>query len=132
MEYINKKEGNDQESIQLSNTFRPRHKRERKTNLKQQPHNQNTTSKKPKGQFFSQKKTKRLSKINLKKCNHDVHANTYNDIKIYEYRDETAMRTRHQNITEVLKQKKINSGTPVGPTKARASSNNQSPYFSFL
>ena len=30
------------------------------------------------------------------------------------------MRTRQQEITEMLKQKKTNSWTPVGPTRARA------------
>ena len=35
-----RKEGNDQESIQLPNTFRPRHQRERRTHLKQRHHNQ--------------------------------------------------------------------------------------------
>ena len=44
----NRKEGNDQESIQLPNTVRPRHKMERKT------HNQNSTSRKPKGQLFTE------------------------------------------------------------------------------
>ena len=53
---IIKKEGNDQESIQLPNTFRPRHLWERRTHLKQRHHNQNTTSRKPKGQFLSRKR----------------------------------------------------------------------------
>ena len=44
---------------------------------KQQHHNQNTTSRKPKGQFLSQKMAKRLSK--LKKNHQDIHAQTYND-----------------------------------------------------
>ena len=30
---LNRKEGNDQESIQLTNTFRPRHERKRRTHL---------------------------------------------------------------------------------------------------
>ena len=33
----------------------PRHQRERRTHLKQRRHNQNSTSRKPKGQFLSQK-----------------------------------------------------------------------------
>ena len=60
---IERTEGNDQESIQVPNTFRPRHQRERRTHLKQRHHNQNITSRKPKGQFISQKLAKRLSKI---------------------------------------------------------------------
>ena len=51
---LNRKEIIDQESIQIPNTFRSRHQRERRrTHLKQRHHNQNTTSKKPKGQFLS-------------------------------------------------------------------------------
>ena len=42
-----------------------------------------------------------------------------------EYRDETTMRTRQQEINEILEQKKTNSWTPVGPTRARASSTNR-------
>ena len=61
----NRKEGNDQEPIQLPNIFRPRHQRERRTHLKQRHRNQNTTSRKPKGQFLSQKLAKRLSKIQI-------------------------------------------------------------------
>ena len=37
--YTDTKEGNDQESIQLSNIFRQRHQRERRTHLKQRHHN---------------------------------------------------------------------------------------------
>ena len=48
---LNRKDGNDQETIQLPNTFRSRLQRERKKHLKQRHHNQNTTSKNPKGQF---------------------------------------------------------------------------------
>ena len=48
---LNKKEGNDHESIQSPNTFHPRHQRERWTHLMQRHNNQNTTSRKPKGQF---------------------------------------------------------------------------------
>ena len=47
--YPNRKEGNGQESIQLPNTFRQRHQRERRTHLKQRHHNQNTSGRKPKG-----------------------------------------------------------------------------------
>ena len=50
----NRKEGNGQESIQLPNTFRPKHQKERSTHLKPRQHNQNTTSRKLKGQFLSQ------------------------------------------------------------------------------
>ena len=49
------KEGYDQESIKLPNIFRSKHQRERRTFLTQRHHNQNTTSRKPKGQFLSQK-----------------------------------------------------------------------------
>ena len=48
------KEGNDQESKQLPNTFRPSHQKERRTHLKQRHRNENTTSRKPEGQFLSQ------------------------------------------------------------------------------
>ena len=48
---MNRKEGNGHESIQLPNTFRSRHERERRTHLKQGHHNHNTTSRKPKEQF---------------------------------------------------------------------------------
>ena len=44
--YANRKEGNDQESIQLPNTFRPRHQRTRRTHLKQRHRNQTLQSKK--------------------------------------------------------------------------------------
>ena len=46
---IKRKEDNDQESIQLPNTFLPRHERERRH------HNQNNTGRKPKDRLFSQK-----------------------------------------------------------------------------
>ena len=52
-EIINRKEGNDQKLVQLLNTLHPRHQSERRTHLKQQHHNQNTTSRKPKDSFFS-------------------------------------------------------------------------------
>ena len=42
-----------------------------------------------------------------------------------EYRDEITMRTRQQEITEMLKRKKSNSRTPVGPTRARTSGTNR-------
>ena len=45
----------NQEWTQLPNTFRPRHQRERRAHLKQRRHSQNTTSRKPKGQFLSLK-----------------------------------------------------------------------------
>ena len=38
------------------------------------------------------------------------------------------MRTRQQEITEMLKQKKTNNWTPVGPTKAKASGSNRLTY----
>ena len=41
------------------------------------------------------------------------------------YRDETTMRTRQHETTEMLEKKKTNSKTPVGPTKDRASSTDQ-------
>ena len=49
---INRKEGNDQKLVQLLNTLHPRHQSERRTHLKQQHHNQNTTSRKPKEVSF--------------------------------------------------------------------------------
>ena len=49
----NKKESNNLESIQLPNTFRRRHQRERRTHLKQR--HQNTTSSSQKDNFFSKK-----------------------------------------------------------------------------
>ena len=58
-----RKEGNDQESIQLPYKFQQRHQREIMTYWKQRHHNQNTTRRKPKGQFLSPKLAKRLSKI---------------------------------------------------------------------
>ena len=70
---LNRKEDNDQESIQLPNIFRTRHQMERRTHLKQRQHNQNTTNRKPKGQFLFRKSAKRLSKIRIS------HAKTYND-----------------------------------------------------
>ena len=85
----NRKEHIDQESIQLPNTFRPRHQTERRTHLKQRHHNQNTTSRKPKGQFLSQKwpngypkkkKKKKKKKKNNKKQQHEnIHVKTFND-----------------------------------------------------
>ena len=58
----NRKEGNDQKSIQLPNTLRPRHQRKRRTHLKQRHHNQNATSRKPVGKFLSQKLAKHYPK----------------------------------------------------------------------
>ena len=77
MYHIDRKEGNDQESIRLPNTFRPRYQRGKRPHLKQQYHNQNSTSRKPKGQFLSQKLAERLSK--MKKNHQDIHVKTYND-----------------------------------------------------
>ena len=64
------------EAIQLPNTFRSKTPSERRTHLKQRHHNQNTTSRKPKGQFLSPKLTKWQSKI--KKITR-THAKTYYD-----------------------------------------------------
>ena len=50
----NRKEGNDQESIQLSQTSHQRHQRERNTNTKYLDPNGNITSRKPNGQLLSQ------------------------------------------------------------------------------
>ena len=61
----NTKEVNDQESINFPNTFRPRHQRKRKTHFKQRHHNENTTSRKAKGQFLSHNLAKRQSKIKI-------------------------------------------------------------------
>ena len=66
----NRKEGNDQESIQLPKPFCPRHQRKRRTHLKQRHHNQNilqAESQKdsffPKiGQMAMQKKKKKKKK----------------------------------------------------------------------
>ena len=44
----NRKEGNDQESTQSPNTFRPRHRKGKRTHLNQWQHNQNTTDQKAK------------------------------------------------------------------------------------
>ena len=41
--------------MQLTNTFRPRHQGKGRTHIKQRGHNQNTTSRRPKGQFLSPK-----------------------------------------------------------------------------
>ena len=60
------KEGNDQESIQLPNTFHSKHQRGRRTFLKQRHHNQNITSRKPNG-------------YQKWKFHQDIHAKTYND-----------------------------------------------------
>ena len=67
----NRKEGNDQESVQLPDIFRPRHHRERRTHLKQRHHNLNITSRKLKVQLLLQKMAKRLSK---NKFHQDIHA----------------------------------------------------------
>ena len=53
----NRMEGNDQDSMQLLNTFRSIHRRERGTHFKQRHHNQNTTSKNQKDRFFPNKMT---------------------------------------------------------------------------
>ena len=51
--------------------------------------------------------------------------NISENIKIKLILDEITMGTRQQEITEVLKQKKTNSWTPVGPIRARASGTNR-------
>ena len=77
-QFLNRKEGNDQESIQLPNTFCPRHQRERKTHLKQRYRNKKTTSRKQKRQFLFQKVGQ--TAIQNKKKNSPGHtAKTYND-----------------------------------------------------
>ena len=111
----NRKEGNDQESIQLPYTFRPRQERERRTHLATAPQS-NTISRKPKGQFLTKKMAKRIPKQTF---HQDIQKS--NDL----IRDQTMMRTRQQEITEMRKWKKTNSWTPVGPTRARASSTNR-------
>ena len=62
---LDRKECNDQESIQLPNTFcsKTRKEKEKKDAPRAKGHNQTTTSRKPKGQFLSQKLAKRLSKV---------------------------------------------------------------------
>ena len=63
---VNRKEGIDQESIQLPNTFRSKTPKGKKDALKVTDNNQ-TISRKPKGQFLSKTLAKRLSKIKKKK-----------------------------------------------------------------
>ena len=92
---LNRKEGNDQEPIQLPNTFRPETKRERRTHLKQRHHNQNTTSRKPKQQFLSQKLAERLSKI-IKKIT-----------RAYMQRHTTAEIVNHSRSTALERSEKI-------------------------
>ena len=53
--HLNRKESNNQESKQLHDTLSPKHQRDKRTHLKQRHHKQNTTSRKPKGQFLSKK-----------------------------------------------------------------------------
>ena len=48
---LNRKEGNDQESIQLSHTSHQRHQRKRNTNTKELDPNENIISRKPNGQL---------------------------------------------------------------------------------
>ena len=55
---LNRKEGNDQESIQLRYTFRSKTPKGKKDAIKATAPRQNTTSRKPNGQFLSQKLAK--------------------------------------------------------------------------
>ena len=48
------KKGRQRSGIELPNTFRSKTPKVKKDALKQRHHNQNTTSRKPKGQFISQ------------------------------------------------------------------------------
>ena len=76
----NRKEGNDQESLQLSHTSHQRHQRERNTNTKWLDPNGNITSRKPNGQLLSLKVAKRLSKTKI--CKRHTHSKTnYNKNK---------------------------------------------------
>ena len=50
--YINRNEGNDQESIQLPNTFRQRQQRERRTHLEQRHYNKTPQAESQKDSFF--------------------------------------------------------------------------------
>ena len=58
----------------------PRHQRERRTHLKPRHYNQNTTSRKPKGQPLSQKLAKRLSQITISP---DIQRHTMTEILNY-------------------------------------------------
>ena len=77
----NRKEGNNQVSIQLSHTAHQRHQRERNTNTKYEllDPNGNITSRKPNGRLLSHKVAKWLSK--RKRCKRHTHSKTnYNKI----------------------------------------------------
>ena len=116
---LNRKEGYDQESIQLPNTFRLRHQRERRTHLKQRHHNQNTTCRKPGGQFLfpknaqtdikkrkKKKQNKNQQKINNnKKSNKQKQKNkkTNNNNK---KTPKTTKQQQQQNKTTTKKKKK--------------------------
>ena len=96
---MNRKEGNDQESIQLPNTFRPRHQMERRTHLKQRHHNQNTTSRKrQKDKQFHSPKTGQTAIQNRKKNYQDIQAKTYND-RISKPQQKHRLRTVSKNLT---------------------------------
>ena len=182
MQNANRKESNDQESIKLPNTFRPRHQRERRTHLKQR-HKENTTNQnkqKAKRTVFFPKngqtaiQNKHFTKIYMQRhtmteiVNHSrstvlersvntflwvgvgtsldftwlkpsplvlpwytqditssslrvkgfslISATSQSTKKLNEYKDETTMRTRQQEITKMLNQKKTSRRTPVGQT----------------
>ena len=84
------KEGNDQGLIQLPNTLRPRHQRERRTHLQQRHHNQNTTGRKPtapQSKHYKQKAKRTVSFFPKNwpngypklKFHQSIHAKKYND-----------------------------------------------------
>ena len=62
---LNRKEGNDQESIQLPNTFCPRQQKGKKDPLKATAPQSKHYKQKAKGRFLSRKLAKRLSKIKI-------------------------------------------------------------------
>ena len=101
----NRKEGNDQESIQFPNTFRPRRQKEGRTYLKQRHHNENTTSKKPKGQVLSQKLAKRLSKIKI-----------YQDIRAKTYNGRNSKQQQKQRLYDTLRTHKVTEYAHVRKT----------------
>ena len=78
--FLNRREDNDQESIQLSYTSHQGHQRERNTNTQLLDPNVNITSRKPNGQLLSHKVAKWLSKT--KRCKRHTHSKTnYNKNK---------------------------------------------------
>ena len=73
---MSRKEGNDQESVQLPNAFRPRHQRERRAYLKQWHHNQHYRQKAKKAVSFQ--KIGRTA-VQNKQFSKETPAKTYND-----------------------------------------------------